>query len=120
MGHSHAVSQRWIRDNPKLIAATTQFTRICLVFPQLIAVPSAVSDRLALFQKDFAALNTEMEVIIVLSSTQMDYQWSLLQGLFAQNLFTFMSCRKFSSATYCSLLLWKKIGRSGKSCSKEK
>lgn len=82
MGHSHAVSQRWIHDYPKLIAATTQFARICVVFPQLIVVPSAVSDRLALLQKDFAALNTEMEVITVLSSTQMDYQWSFLQGLF--------------------------------------
>lgn len=64
----------WAHDNPKLITATTQFTRICLVFPQLIVVSSSVSDKLALLQKDFAALNTEMEVIIVLSSTQMDYQ----------------------------------------------
>lgn len=80
-GHSHAVSQSWAH-NPKLIAATTQFTRIYLVFPQLNVVPSAVSERLALLQKDFSALNTELEVIIVLSSTQMDYQWSLLQGLF--------------------------------------
>lgn len=55
MGCSHAVSQRWIHDNPKLIAATTQFSRICLVFSQLIVVPSAVNDRLALLQKDFAA-----------------------------------------------------------------
>lgn len=65
---------RWAHDNTKLIAATTHFIRICLVFPQLIVVPSAVSDRLLLLQKDFAALNTEMEVIIVLSSVRMDYQ----------------------------------------------
>ena len=55
MGQSHAVSQRRIHGNPKLIAATTQFSRICLVFSQLIVVSSAVNDRLALLQKDFAA-----------------------------------------------------------------
>lgn len=81
-GHSHAVSQGWVHDNPKLIAATTQFTRTYLVFPQLNVVPSSVSDRLALLQKDSAALNSEMEVLVVLSSIQRDYQWSLLRGLF--------------------------------------
>lgn len=54
MGQSHAVSQGWIHGNPKLIAATTQFSRICLVFSQLIVVPSAANHRLALLQKDFA------------------------------------------------------------------
>lgn len=55
MGHSHAVSQRQMHDNPKSTAATTQFSRICLAFSQPFVGPSAVSDRLALLQKDFAA-----------------------------------------------------------------
>lgn len=55
MGHSHAVSQKQTHDNPELIAAAVQFSRICLVVSEPIVVPSAANERLALVQKDFAA-----------------------------------------------------------------
>lgn len=75
MGHSHAVSQKQTHDNPELIAAAMQFSRICLVVSEPIVVPSAANERLALVQKDFAAYEyRETGIINVFRPTQVDHQ----------------------------------------------
>lgn len=44
MGHGHAVSQKQTHNNPELIAAAVQFSRICSVVSEPTAVPSAVNE----------------------------------------------------------------------------